>query len=40
MPMNLILVYINSPKIKLVTFNIVLLKITEPIDNIKQGLTV
>lgn len=34
------LVYIDSPQIKLVIFDIVFLKITEPIDNIKQGLTV
>lgn len=40
MPRNLMLVYIDSPEIKLVTFYIVLLKITEPIDNIKQELTV
>lgn len=39
MPRNLMLVYINPPKIKWVTFYIVLLKITGPIDSIKQGLT-
>lgn len=37
---NLTLIYINYPMVKLFSLYVILLVITEPIDNIKWGFTV
>lgn len=37
---NLILVYTNQSMVKLVSLYVVLLKVTEPVDDVKLGLTV